>query len=273
MIDPKIAEISRRMTAVALADRRQQILASLGTAMSNFAARGVGMSSAAGFALGKICAEGARPAAEIAWRNLWRAALAVGFQPDDEFGELLKAEVREQTRDDHERVRRALEERANRISHAAPALSMLDQARELSLRALDAEIDLAIASAKRRTSDERREVVYQFYAPVAAVVSGMGASASVVQNIGFSEKEGLSRALDAVNEAVNASTDMDDQQKTDLAELVQDARRELNKPKPNGWKLVSVLQGIGGAIQTIGSAQPAYDALKAIATVIGIQLP
>ena len=65
----------------------------------------------------------------------------------------------------------------------------------------------------------------------------------------------------------------DQQQKEELLELVSEAREEIDKPKANSIRLASVLGGIGQAVQTIGSATAAYQAVKAVASLLGLQLP
>lgn len=59
----------------------------------------------------------------------------------------------------------------------------------------------------------------------------------------------------------------------EVAELVEDARTELEKPKPNGFRLTNVLTGVATAVQTAASLQPAYQALKAGVLPLGIFLP
>src|SRR5262249_18894583 len=143
----------------------------------------------------------------------------------------------------------------------------LPKARELALAQADAEIDLATASLLRRAEREGARTVYQFYAPVGAVVSGIRASASVVQNIGGSERTELASALDKLRDALARAEELGEQPKGELLDVVHDARAELERPQPNGVRLTSLLYGLGAAVQTVGSIEPAYHALKAAAAL------
>lgn len=274
MIDPRIVEISRRMTTTRFEDRWDSLGRSISQTLAEFSARGTGQSSMALQAVGRICVAEARAAVQLAWQNVWRAALTIGVEPSADLSAQLKAEIRTQTDEHFSRLRATLEDYDRRIrSHVAHVYDDLVKARQLALAETDAEVDLAVASLERRAEKEGVRSVYQFYAPVAAVVSGRHASASVVQNIGGQERAQLAGALERIQEAIAHAEQLQDQPKGELVELVREARNELDRPNPNGLRLTSVLQGIGFAVQTIGSLEPAYRALKAAAALVGIQLP
>jgi hypothetical protein len=275
MIDSKVFDLSRRMTDVALSERWDSVLESITLSLGQHALGGLGRSGAAGQAVGRICGEEARYAVQLAWQTLWRAALNVGMTPVDDVAREFKAEIRTQTAEHFERLRKTLVERLRPMGiNFSERLDRFVRSRDLALTAVDAEVDLAVASAERRGSTDGTSTVYQFYAPVGAVMTGANSSASIIQNMGAQAKTDLGAALDRLREALGRATDVrEEHQKGELVELVREAREELDRPRPNGWRLISVLQGIGGAVQTIGSALPAYETLKTVAGMAGIQLP
>jgi hypothetical protein len=275
MNDPRIAEISRRMTAARLDERWDSLNRSIYQRLGEFASRGIGQSSMALQAVGLLCATEARAAVQLAWQNVWRTALNLGLEPSADLPAHLKTEVRAQTDEHFSKLRAILEEHNRRIGVGlAQPYDDLAKARELVLRETDAEVDLAVASLARRAEREGVASVYQFYAPVGAVVSGSHASASVVQNIGAQERVELSAALERILEGVvGALEDVGQERRDDLVELVREAREEIDRPRPNGLRLTSVLQGIGSAVQTIASVEPAYQTLKGAAALIGVHLP
>ena len=280
MIDQRILDISRRLMAAHLRERWSPMRNSITQRQLECSQSGHGRSGAVVEAIGQICAGEARAVVHFAWSNILRTALTVGIEPSDDLAGQLKAEIRSQTDQHFERLRAELVQN-HRLAIGGSEASVFDNlisAREIVLAQIDGEVDLAVASLeqRQRASSQGGKItsVYQFYAPVAAVVSGANASASVVQNMGAQEKSDLGAALDTLRAAIAVAAEVRDQsQKEDLLELVSEARQELDKPKPNGLRLTSVLSGIGQAVQTIGSVDAAYQAVKVVAAVLGLQLP
>lgn len=62
-------------------------------------------------------------------------------------------------------------------------------------------------------------------------------------------------------------------EKDELLDLIEEGRAEVDKAKPNGMRLTSVFSAIATAIQTAGSLQSAYQALKAALLPLGLPLP
>ena len=277
MIDQRILDISRRLMAAHLRERWGPMRNSITQRQLECSQTGHGRSGAVVEAISQICAGEVRAAVHFAWSNIWRTTLTVGIEPSDDLAEQLKAEVRSQTDQHFERLRAELAQN-HRLAIGGSEVNVFENlisAREIVLAQIDGEVDLAVASLEQRQrASSQGGPVYQFYAPVAAVVSGANASASVVQNIGTQEKSDLGAALDALRAAIAIAAEVRDQsQKEDLIELVSEARQELDKPRPNALRLTSVLMGIGQAVQTIGSVDAAYQAVKVLAGAIGVPLP
>jgi len=272
MIDPRIVEISRRSTIGHLEQRWDPFVRSIRDELGRFAVRGTAQSSMATQAVGRICAAEAGAAVQFAWQNLWRVAVAIGVQPGGDLPGQLKAEVRAQTEAHFQKLVETLEDNERRTATAVEQVHHdLAKARELALVQVDAEVDLAVASAEGKAQREGVSTVQQFYGPVGAVLSGPHASASVVQNIGSREKAELVTALDRLVEAIIRSDEV--QRQDEVIEVVREARDELGRQKPNSLRLTSMLEGVGHAVQTIGSVQDAYQAVKIAAALIGVNLP
>jgi hypothetical protein len=275
MIDPKIRDISGRMTAAKLDSRWVALERSITRRLLQLQGEGQGRSGAAAEAIGDICAAEAQSAVPISWQYIWRAVLNIGVTPSSDLADELKAEIRAQTEQHFRRLKAVVSDHIHRMGLSPDLVhDSLTKARDLALSMADPEVDLALTSVERRLRTEKAETIYQFYAPVGAVVSGANASASVVQNMSAQARADLGAALESLAEAIFSATEIRNQQERgEVVELVSDARRELHRPTPNGWRLISLLQGIGGAVQTVGSALPAYEALKAAARMAGIELP
>ena len=98
-----------------------------------------------------------------------------------------------------------------------------------------------------------------------------GAMTNISYSLDAGERDVLVRALDLVKESLATGEHVGVRE--EISELIEEARAEVGKPKPNGMRLQSVLTGIAGAIQTAGSLQPAYQALKAALLPLGVFLP
>jgi len=272
MIDPQIFEISQRLTIASLEERWGPLEDSIAESIYDLTDQGMGHSSVAVGTVAHICATEARAAVQLAWQNIWRVALNIGVEPSEDLAPQLKAAIRSQTEEHFRRLIETVELRQRGVSY--PELhTQLRKARDLMLAQVEAEVDLAVASLKRKTEREGVPSVFQFYAPVGAVLSGANASASVVQHLGAQQKSELTTALERLADAIERADEFRDQAKDDVMELVQEARGEVDRARPNRLHLASVLLGIGQAVQTAGSVAPAYGLLKSAAALIGVQLP
>src|SRR5262249_10253804 len=123
------------------------------------------------------------------------------------------------------------------------------------------------------TAGDQSPAIFNFYSSVGAVQTGPSATANVVQTINPSDKETLLKALETVKQGLVDIDALPSHPKKEIIELVDEAHIEVDKSNPNRTRLGSILQGIATAIQTAGSLQPAYQALKAALIPFGIPLP
>ena len=145
--------------------------------------------------------------------------------------------------------------------------------RSRALERAASEIDYAILEATRTRSEGENTANFAFYAPVGAVLSGPGSTATVHMSLGPAERETVVKALVAIEQAVGASAEVAPLDREQIAEVVTDLKDEIQKEKPNAVKLRGGLSALATTIQTMGSAKGAYELLKAGATLFGLHLP
>lgn len=131
----------------------------------------------------------------------------------------------------------------------------------------------ALEQWEGRRGSSRSASMYHFHSPVGVVQTGPGATASVVQALGAEDREALLHALRVVGEALSAVKELPGSSKEEVLQLVEEGRTEIQKARPNGMRLGAVLSAVATAIQTAGSLQPAYQALKTALLPLGILLP
>ena len=153
----------------------------------------------------------------------------------------------------------------------------LDQDRDHAIQKHEVEIDLYLEALTQtvQAAEEQPAAAqqYNFYGAVGAVQTGARASANIVQNLDQGDKDALIQALELAREAVDHAQEIADIQKQEVSSIVDDINSELHSGAPNNTKLRALFTTIGTSIQTLASAQPAYQALKGALIPLGILLP
>jgi hypothetical protein len=108
---------------------------------------------------------------------------------------------------------------------------------------------------------------------VGAVQTGSHSIANVTQTVNAEGTVALKEALDLAAKALAQVGTIPGHNKDDVLELIADGKAELDKPKPNMSRLGSYLGTIGAVLSTVASLEPAYDAVKAAAGMLGYTLP
>lgn len=103
---------------------------------------------------------------------------------------------------------------------------------------------------------------------VGSVLTGNYSSSNVVQNIDAGTSQAIVDALDKLTQEIAKTGESN----TDLQEVVDEAKSELQKEKPNKTKLVGLLRGISETISLIPKFKTAYETLKWAAVGLGIHL-
>jgi hypothetical protein len=146
-----------------------------------------------------LCSREITTAAELAWANLWRMARSVGIEARPDLAADLRVALREEL-DPHvghlEALVRDTTARALGLDGTGGtvhenAQSMLRVAYDRAREQLSEEIDLFVLSLEAAPSTAPPgggSATFNVYAPVGAIVTGAGASASVVQTLGTEDR-------------------------------------------------------------------------------------
>jgi hypothetical protein len=208
--------------------------------------------------------------AAIVWRNLLRAHGSFGSpRPESLHGDLIDA-----FRSQLDAVTMELTPRFYK-DIKGPGMSQIEKlgdARDHELARHAAEIEHYVATLEVSASrGGKQPVSYVFYGDVGAVMNGSGAVAYLVQKIGPNQREALLQAFDLVKQALAEAPDLPTRDRIELGEFVDDAATEvIREPKKNIRRLNITLQTLASAVKGIASGGPAYEALRAAATEIGI---
>lgn len=108
--------------------------------------------------------------------------------------------------------------------------------------------------------------------PIGAIQVGAGSTANVQQHWSSGDTSELKLALVALREAFEHAHDIDSETRSELVADIDSTCAELERETPNKGKVLRWLGGIGAAIGTIGSVQPAYEAVRSLARMLGLPL-
>lgn len=111
-----------------------------------------------------------------------------------------------------------------------------------------------------------------FNGPVGAVQTGPNATAHVQQHLMHDDLAHLADALHQLRSAIRSAPELDLKGKDGLVAEINMAEAELRVENPRSDKLLGWLCGIATAVQTIGSAQAALEAVRTAAKAIGLPL-
>lgn len=212
----------------------------------------------------------------IAWESLVRVHRTLGCSISETLREDMKGEMRRVIESAHKELSDTLQDRLKNSQIRIPLSLSLDDAFAQTIRKHEIEADLYVDSIGATQSKEINHPMtqqYNFYGNVGAVQTGANAVANVIQNLGADDRAALSTAITQVREALGVSTSLTSQQQQELIEIANECSIQLESTAPNSTKLLSMFNVLGTAIQSIASAQPAYQALKTALLPIGITLP
>jgi hypothetical protein len=167
-----------------------------------------------------------------------------------------------------------------RASHAFKAvttsnrfLAPIRNAAGLELQSITGEINLIVAQNANRKAEPDSGPSVVINGPVGQAVIGSGSMGVYVSNVDAKTREALLSAFAEIESQIEDETVAIDAPKEEVRDLIQDARTEIDKPKPNMTKLKSILAGLGSAINYAPKMKAAYDVLKWAASFIGVTLP
>jgi hypothetical protein len=214
--------------------------------------------------------------ADVIWRNLHRAHTSLSLvHAEGLAGDLLAAFRVDLEVTVKELLPKLMADlnRAHKFNGEPDWVAQLNAARDHELARYEAEIDHYVASlAQAKARGAAPQASYVIHGNVGAVMTGAGAVAHVVQNIGVAQRDELLRALEMVKQAIAQAPEIVERDRTELAELADEASAEVTKDKPNAKRLALTLQTLAATVQGIANGPAAYEVLRAAAVAIGIAL-
>jgi hypothetical protein len=276
MLDPRVVGLARRGLRPRLEKQLEEVRAAVGTVVAQVGAEKIARGTPGAFHATRPCVAAIAPIVEVAWTNLWRVVKTLGVSPD---ADELKEELRSELSEFFQPLRQMVRGKLGYVSGGsggtvASSMHSLETEIRRVTELAEVEIDLALhETGATSVGAPMATPIFNFYSPVGAIQTGPGASAVVTQHLEGEAREALGRALRDLRDQLAAVTDTAMVDRTEIAEMATVAQGELDKPKPNGALLSSVLLGIAAGVQTVAALQPAYMALKAAAAAVGLQLP
>jgi len=128
----------------------------------------------------------------------------------------------------------------------------------------------AVRQATAAANQERAQNIH-IHGNVAALQTGDCATAHIHLDIAHGGR--FVRALEQLLAAIPQSADMTDDQRAESGEVVTDLIAAARAPRPNGSKLVGLLNGLALTVQTVASLRGAWDLVRDAARLMGIPVP
>lgn len=210
----------------------------------------------------------------LAWQSLVRVHKTLACPVSETLRDDLKAEIHKRIDEAFAELSASLDERAKK-SQLNMSVSLADAHASVASKH-DIEVDLYVDSLS--TPNPEKGVLpmtqnYNFYGTVGSIQTGANAVANVVQSLSEDDRAALNAALQQVCEALSHAPSVAEQQRRELAEIADECSAQISAGTPNNTKLLTMFNVLGAAIQSIASAQPAYQALKGAVLPLGIMLP
>ena len=275
MLDSILLDRLKSLTDVALTERRSQVPMEIMHVNDEANKRGMFHSSMRLLQIHAVYAREVAIRAQLVWQSLVRVHRTLGSQMTDSVRSDLKDAIKDYATSIHSELSGLLEE-TYRGSSIQMGKVTLDDARDLAIAKHLAEVDVYVDSlltARNSSGATSLSGTYNFYGPVGAVQTGASAVANVVQTLSNEDRASLRTALAQVNAALDASSSIPEVKRAELTSIAIECRHEVDASNPNSMKLMALLVVLGTTIQTIASARPAYEALKAAVLPLGINLP
>ena len=210
----------------------------------------------------------------IAWQGLVRVHRMLGCTLSETLRDDLKAEINRVITLTFQELNASLQKHIQKPKGNFE-LSLEDTYTHV-IKKHEIEVDLYVDSLTLLDSKQSKHPMtqqYNFYGIVGAVQTGANTVANVIQNLGPNDQASLSAALAQVREALGLDVSLSEQQKRELLEIADECSTQIASQSPNSTKLLNMFNVLGTAIQSIASAQPAYQALKIALLPLGITLP
>ncbi len=116
-------------------------------------------------------------------------------------------------------------------------------------------------------------MVIQNVGTIQALQTGAGGVVNISQSFTQTDQETLLAALTTVRTALEVLDATQHPGKDEVLELVADLDTEAAKERPNNLKIASGLSAVGQSISAVAALKPAYETIKGVAALFGVNLP
>lgn len=254
-----------------LGPRSTNLAAALTACDSDFASRGAFNSSLRILRRGIVGCQELEVRADIIWALIQRCRPWLG-EPDDDLLNGLNQQI-----EYHIGAQAAVVMRVTSQTSTDP--QRLQAAIEVPIADCRKQLIKKFWSQARFFVDELRHpptlnasgATYNFNSYVGAVQTGAQATAHVRIDAAGSAR--VIEALERLREALPTAADMALDAREQGIGLVSDIIVAARADKPNRLTLTSLLMGLGMTVQTVASLRPAWDAVRQVAPLIGVNLP
>jgi hypothetical protein len=278
MVPADVLEVANKRVKLEVGGQLRVVQEQLDETKRTFNARGVLASGGYLLEVARICARAAEERCEIAWRIVHRAISTTGVQYSDGLEAQLKDFLSQAF--GFGDLAGFPNQAAKLINMAQP--EMLERlagevagGRSRGMARMNNEVELFVRTLKaaERAVGDRGGHTFNVYAPVGAIQTGAGSTATTSQTINMQEAINLDNALAELEAAVNSSDALPTAPRNEVIEIIEDTRRELHREKPNASTLKALLSGTAETVRTVAALKPAYEAVKVVAAAAGIPLP
>lgn len=259
---------------VRISERRNQFPAKFAQIDAQATAYGMFRSSGRILQMGKAHEQELASRSAIAWDCLTRVHRTLGSPMSDTLRDDLKEEMARRITECSAELNWSLSKQIKKSDNNASF--SLDETRIAEVAKHNIEIDLYVDSLSESLATKGTTPMtqnYNFYGNIGAVQTGANSTANVIQNLTVDERASISSALQQVKEALSDAPSIADTQRYELLDIANDCVSQMALESPNTIKLLTMLTVLGTSIQSIASAQPAYQALKVALLPLGITFP
>lgn len=273
MLDQKVIELADRISEVQFEERQEQLKREIQKLEDEFRSAGAWKSSRLVLLVKELCNQEVVTRTLIVLQALVKVLSTQSKVPAEGLGDSLKQEMLGHRELIISGPLDCLRKIVNKIAPTTISTDLTEGWEHAKKKVL-ADIDLFILSLEARSERREGQTVFHIQgSQVGAIQLGPGASATTIQMLTVPDREALRKALDRVKQDLARVDKLPGYEKDEVLDLIEEGRAEIGKAKPNSIRLTSVFSAIATAIQTAGSLQPAYQALKAALLPLGIPLP
>ena len=281
MLPPEVSKNLDDWLLVEYEERNKTLGDQIRSVQHQLAARGLSLSGAMVSSIVNLSAQELAIRAGLTYDRFLKAADDSGVAIDDDFRSYGRSEIERRflhilAPELRARASGSMLALGSTTRVANNALSEIDMAADRARRKYQSELDSVISRNKTRSQQTPATASHTINVSgsVGVIQVGSGNSATSFQHIDNSTVTSITEALTALIPEIEALPDtLLPTSKHELIGAIIAGRDELQKAQPNWTVARMLLVGVAGTIQTVAALQPAYQILKGLLGLIGINLP